>query len=270
MTNPVTRHPAVLAGGFATLDELADGRVILGIGVGESAVRTIQQRPATLARLEAVTHVLRGLLGGEEVEFDGAKLRITWSAARQIPIFFASSGPRSLYLAGRVADGVLIQVGSDPALVAYALGQIDKGAQDAGRSPTSVIRYVRLACSVGEQREQVRADVRAYAAIAAGTVYNSVPKEHIASEVWADLKRMKDGYDYYKHGSSSAPQTELITDRIVDAVAIAGTPGEAIPRFRALLSLGVDGFVIPVVSQTPYESMREIAQNVVARLWTEG
>jgi 5,10-methylenetetrahydromethanopterin reductase len=265
VTNPITRHPAVLASSFATIDELSGGRGIIGIGVGESAVQTLGLRQARLARLEEATHVLRGLLAGDEVAFDGARLRMGWPT-RRIPIFLASSGPRSLRLAGRVADGVLFQVGADPELVRYALRSIAAGAEEAGRDPGSITRYVRLACSVGADRERVREAAKGYAAVAAGTVFANVPREHFPPDVWEDIRQMKERYDYYQHGSAAAPHAELLTDRVLDAIAIAGTPEEAMPRFRELISLGVDGFVLPIATPDPLETLRVLAEDVIARL----
>ena len=114
VTNPVTRHPATIASAIATLDELSGGRALLGIGVGESAVRTVGLRPARLARLEEATHALRALLSGATASWDGTDMRLAWWTGRPVPIWFASTGPRPLELGGRIADGVLFQVGSHP------------------------------------------------------------------------------------------------------------------------------------------------------------
>jgi 5,10-methylenetetrahydromethanopterin reductase len=178
----------------------------------------------------------------------------------------ASSGPRSLRLAGRVADGVLFQVGADPALVRYALRSIAAGAEEAGRDPGSITRYLRLACSVGADRERVREAAKGYAAVAAGTVFANVPREHLPPDVWEDIRQMKERYDYYEHGSATASHAELLTDRALDAIAIAGTPEEALPRFRELISLGVDGFVLPIATPDPLETLRVLTDDVIARL----
>lgn len=77
---------------------------------------------------------------------------------------------------------------------------------------------------------------------------------------------MKERYDYYEHTSSQAAHTELITDRILDAIAIAGTPEEAVPRFRVLIDLGVDGFVLTITSPDPHGTIRLIAQEVMPQL----
>jgi len=106
VTNIITRHPAVLAHSVATLDEYSAGRAILGSGVGESAVYNIGKKPARLKRLEEVIGVIRMLMAGETAHFDGQDIKVSWPA-RKVPIVIASSGPKSLQLAGRIADGVL-------------------------------------------------------------------------------------------------------------------------------------------------------------------
>ncbi|MBI2969570.1 MAG: LLM class flavin-dependent oxidoreductase [Gammaproteobacteria bacterium] len=263
VTNPVTRHPAVLANSFATLDEISGGRAVLGIGVGESAVQTLGLKPAGLKRLEEVTSVLRGLLAGETVRFEGREIRMTTPAAARVPIFFASSGPRSLQLAGRIADGVLFQVGSDPDLVRYVKRNIAIGARQAGRDPAEVRLFQRLACGVSEDRERVRQELKGYVAVAAGTVFGAVPKEDISKELWEDLRKMKEQYDYYRHASSEAKHTQFITDRILDAMAIAGTPEEAVPRFKELIDLGVEGFVLPMTTRDPKPILQMLAEKVI-------
>ena len=260
VTNPVTRHPAVLAGAFATLDELSGRRTTIGIGVGESAVETIGAAPATLAQLEETTMTLRALLAGDETTHDGHAIRMTWTST-SIPVYFASSGPRSLRLSGRMADGVLFQVGADPAFAGYALDAIAEGS--AGRP---LKRLMRLACSVDHDRTAARESVRPYAAVAAGTVYRNVPHEVIDDAVLEDVRALKEAYDYFEHGSARARHQELVTERILDAVAIAGTPEEAVPRFRELMRLDFDGFVLPVTSRDPFATLRLLADEVVGKL----
>jgi 5,10-methylenetetrahydromethanopterin reductase len=257
VTNPVTRHPATIACSLATLDELSGGRAILGIGVGESSVETLSLRPARLARLEQAALVLRGLMSGEEVDWDGARIRMTWPT-RAVPIVFASSGPRSLETAGRIADGVLFQVGAEPTMVRYAFEHIDRGA--AGRK---ISRYMRLACSVDHDRRTARHAAAGYVAAAAGTIFRSAPSDVLDPALLRDIRRLKERYDYYEHTSTTAAHAELVTERIIDAVAIAGTPADVIPRFRALSALGVDEFVLTITSPQPAVTLRMLADEVI-------
>ena len=265
VTNVTTRHPAVLAHSFATLDEISGGRAVLGIGIGDSAVYNIGQKPARLKRLEEVIAVLRTLMAGETAHFDGVDIKVSWPP-RKVPVVIACTGPKSLQLAGRIADGVLFQVGSDPKLVRYARKNIEIGANQAGREAAEIKLYQRLACAVAQDREQVRTEARGYAAVAAGTIYTAIPKEDMPEALWEDLRIMKQEYDYHQHGSMDARQAELITDRILDAVAIAGTPDEAVPRFRELMELGVENFVLPIVTKNPETIVKMLAGQIMPHL----
>ena len=265
VSNVITRHPAVLANNFATLDEISGGRAVIGIGVGDSAIFNIGQKPAKLKRFEEVIGVLRKLMAGETAHFDGQDIKVSWPP-RKVPVVIACTGPRSLQLAGRIADGVLFQVGSDPALVRYARKNIEIGAKEAGRNPADIKLYQRLACAVAEDREQVRKEARGYASVAANTIYAAIPREDVPDLLWEDLHVMKQQYDYQQHGSMAANQAELITDRILDAVAIAGTAEEAIPRFRELIELGVENFVLPIATREPDVIIRTLAEQVLPEL----
>jgi len=267
VTNIITRHPAVLAHSFATLDELSAGRAILGVGVGESAVYNIGHRPSKLSRMEEVIAVIRSLMRGETAIFDGQELKVSWPS-REVPVVIACTGPKSLQLAGRIADGVLFQVGADPQLVKYAKRNIGIGAEQAGRKLTDIKLYQRLACAVSDDRERIRTEARGYASVAAGTIYSAIPREDVPDDLWQDLKRMKEQYDYQQHGNMKARHAGLITERILDAVAISGTPEEAIPRFRELIDLGVDNFVLPIATNEPNRIIETLAQQVIPHLQT--
>ena len=265
VTNVSTRHPAVMADNFATLDEISDGRAILGIGVGDSAMFNIGQKPAKLKRLEYVIGVVRKLMAGESAEFDGVELKVSWPP-RKVPVVIACTGPRSLQLAGRIGDGVLFQVGAAPDLVRYAQKNIAIGAREAGRDMSEIKLYQRLACAVGDDREQVRTEAKGYASVAANTIYSAIPREDIPEDLYKDLHEMKQAYDYQQHGSMDARQAALITDRILDAVAIAGTPQEAVDRFQELIDLGVENFVLPVATRDPAAIITKLAEEVTPGL----
>ena len=137
LANPVNRHPSVTASSIATIDELAPGRVLLGWGVGDTAVRLAGLRPARVKELEDSTRLMRGLLDGEAVEV-GAERPARLPHARRVPIWIAAGGPRTLRMAGGVADGVFIRVGTHRANLAGSIEAIRAGAAEAGRDPASV------------------------------------------------------------------------------------------------------------------------------------
>lgn len=260
VTNPKTRHPAVLACLAGTLAEASNGRMLVGIGVGESAVRNIGERPASVREFEEFVVALRGLLDGEEVGYRGNRLRLSWNAPR-VPVYVAASGPRMLRLAGRIGDGVLFQVGARPEAVRYAIDQIAAGAAEAGRDPSEIELCMRLAVVVDEDLEHARAEVRAYAAVAANTLARTIPREVVA-DVTADLDRLRDGYDYGEHGYLDARHRHLLTDAVIDSVAIVGKAREAGERLAKLAALGVDRFVVPIDVDDMHRGLRNLAQTI--------
>jgi 5,10-methylenetetrahydromethanopterin reductase len=137
LANPVNRHPTVTASSIATIDELAPGRTVLGWGVGDTAVRLAGLRPARIAELEASTRLMRALLDGEAVDV-GAAQPARLPHHRPVPIWIAAGGPRTLRMAGGVADGVFIRVGTHPANIARSIAAIREGAAAAGRDPSAV------------------------------------------------------------------------------------------------------------------------------------
>ncbi len=262
VTNVITRHPAVLAHSFATLDEYSGGRAVLGVGVGDSAAHTIGERPVRLKRLEEVINTVRRLMAGEEANHDGQDIKVSWPS-RKAPVVIACTGPKSLQLAGRIADGVLFQVGADLQLARYAKKNIEIGARAAGRALSEIKLYQRLAFVVSDDREQARAEARGYASVAASTIYKAVPHDDLPAGLLQDLQVMKEKYDYQQHGSMDAAQAGLITDRILDAVAVTGTPDEVIPRLRELNQLGINNFVLPIATKHPDVVVNTLAEKVM-------
>src|SRR5687767_14577741 len=111
VTNPATREPSVTASALAALNEISGGRMVLGIGRGDSARRVMGKPPTTLARLEEATILIRDLVEGREVDQDGTPIRLTWSSGAKLPVWVAGYGPKALEITGRIADGVVLQLG---------------------------------------------------------------------------------------------------------------------------------------------------------------
>ena len=133
----MTRHPTVTASSIATIDELAPGRTLLGWGVGDTAVRLAGLKPARVKELEAAARLMRALLDGEPVDV-GAERPARLPHHRPVPIWIAAGGPRTLRMAGGVADGVFIRVGTHEANIRTAVEAVRAGAADAGRDPAAV------------------------------------------------------------------------------------------------------------------------------------
>src|SRR4029077_14914404 len=102
VTNPGTREPTVTASAFATLQDVSGGRMIMGIGRGDSARRTIGQQPVKVAEFEAACRMIRDLMNGRPVEWNDTEIEFAWAKGRpEIPLYIAGYGPRVLAIAGR-------------------------------------------------------------------------------------------------------------------------------------------------------------------------
>jgi len=137
IANPVTRHPTVTASSIATIDELAPGRTLLGMGAGDTAVRFAGLKPAKVHELAQSIWLMRALLAGEEVDV-GAVRPARLPHHRPVPVWIAAGGPRTLRMAGGIADGVFIRVGTHPANITSAVDAIRAGAVAVGRDPAQV------------------------------------------------------------------------------------------------------------------------------------
>ena len=114
VTNPVTRDPSVTASCLSALEELAPGRVAMGIATGDSALWGVGLKPATVASLREYILAVKGLLRGEEVSYQGRsfKSQLTGTPDQgNIPVYVACSGPRVLRMAAQVADGLIVTMG---------------------------------------------------------------------------------------------------------------------------------------------------------------
>ena len=131
VANPVTRHPTVVASAIATLAELSDGRVVLGLGRGDSAVRRMGLAPMKLAEFRDAFRLVRRLCRGAACELDGTSIRFAW-LTRTVPVLLAAYGPRVLALAAE-ADGVVLQLAS-PDAVAWATRHVRESARAARRT----------------------------------------------------------------------------------------------------------------------------------------
>lgn len=137
-TNPVTRHPLVLAATANSLAEIAPGRIMLTLAPGFLSVEKAGKPQGRREQLGEVVTALRQLLAGRPATVDGHELRMNNVAAPAPKIFVLAAGPKVLELAGEVADGVIMLVGLHPDSIEAARAHVRAGAQRAGRAPESV------------------------------------------------------------------------------------------------------------------------------------
>lgn len=261
VTNPLTRHPSVLASAYATLDEMAPGRFVIGIGLGDSSLETMGLKPARLSYFEKAVAQMRALMAGEEALIESGRIHINFSRANKIPIFAAASGPKMLELSGRIADGVIILVGVDKTPLAKAIERIEAGAKAGGRKLSDIELVLWVPCAVSEKgpaRDAVKAHV-------ARVLAHPLPFSLDEKEQKV-LEEIRNAYNYYQHMDQKASQARVIPDWLVDKFAIAGTPSECRARVEELKDSGIDQVaIIPynVGDADRGETLRQFSRSVM-------
>ena len=244
VANPLTRHYTVSASSAATLAQLHPGRVILGLGRGDSAVRTLGLKQMATKKFGEVVPRIRSLLSAEEIVTDTGPIRIRWATGEHVPIAIAATGPRNLRLAGALADIAMPQVGANPAAVRWAVEQIRAGATDAGRDPDEVEIAIFCGMWVSDDLDESREESRWAAACAAnhiGDVMQRVPDHGMPEELTRVVAARTLAYDYYEgHLDAAAEHNAWVTPELIDDFAITGPPDRCLERIRELAEAGVD------------------------------
>lgn len=269
VANPSTRHYTTLACAAATLARLHPGRVILGLGRGDSAVRTLGKRQVATAKMAHVVPRVRALVAGGEVEAGGTRMRLRWTEGERVPIAMAATGPRNLRLAGRLADIAILQVGFHPASVRFAVDHVRAGAEEAGRRPGEVEIALFGGMWVADDLTEARRESRWAAACAANHLAD-VARRNPAHGMPEALTRLVEArtqaYDYYAgHLDSSAEHAAWLTDELIDDFALTGPAGRCLARIRELAEIGVSEISVGYLNGR-LDQMRRVGGEIVPAL----
>ncbi|MDE3075379.1 MAG: LLM class flavin-dependent oxidoreductase [Chloroflexota bacterium] len=247
IVDPYTAHPATTAAAIATLDELSGGRAILLLGAGGAGVVPLGiPRPKPATALAEAIQVIRALLSGETVNFEGEVVRLAGGklhlpARPDIPIYVASRGDRVLEMAGQHADGVMIATYATPAGVQHALERVDAGLAKSGRSREDIRIISRVDGWIASDREQARAAVRS---MVARFLTSSYPDVSFVQAVGAEIPPDLEAVLRQKNRELSAVSGHLVTDELVDAFTWAGTIEDVARKVRSVAALGIDDMTI--------------------------
>jgi len=248
VTNPVARDWSLAASLFGSLALQSDNRMEVCVGRGDSSVRVMGKKPATLARLEEFTHKVKAMVRGDEVTYDGSvsPVKFPWANGYEMPIWVAAYGPKALSSAGRVGDGLVLQI-AEPAICKW-LGDQARAAGEAEGRDMSDFKIMSAAPAYVGSREEGRAATRWFPAMVGNHVADIVEKygterEDIPHSLTAYIKDRK-GYDYSKHGQSDNPYLDFITDDIVDSFSVLGEVDEHIAKLKELKAAGITQFNI--------------------------
>jgi 5,10-methylenetetrahydromethanopterin reductase len=222
----VSRTAQVTAMGAATVHERSGGRAILGLGTGPAV-------PGALARLESMVGALGSVFAGETARLDGTSLRLSLALETPVPLWISALGPRAVRLAGRVADGVLLNW-CTPERVAQAARAVRESAEAAGRDPAAVTIAVYVRANLGEDTDAAMAALQA----AAGE-YASYPAYARQFALMGLEAEARAGAAAHKAGRHADVPTAL-----VHAIGVTGDAAAARTRVEAYREAGAD---LPIV-----------------------
>ena len=266
--NPITRHPAVAACAAASIEELAPGRTMIGIGTGDSSVDNIGVRPSTHAQLIAYVRTLRELLSSGHSRYNGASCNQTWFRGR-IPIYIAASGPKTLQLAGEIADGVVINTGLLPDIIKDSIEQVKIGCARAGRSIEDVDMWWLPLTNVADDRARAIDEIAMTLASAGSHLSRFTTRgKHIPDNLLDKIKRLGERYRSDQHDKPDSSNRELIKelgllDYLADRFSIAGTPNDCIRTLEQAVNAGARQFWMSIHFDHKAQFMREWARTVM-------
>ncbi len=250
VTNPGTRDWTVLASLFATLNEMSGGRTICGMGRGDSALRYIGDKPRTLAQMAESMRVIKDLVAGREVTYNGKQLHIPWipdGGGWDLPMWAAGYGPKALATVGRHADGFILQL-ADPQVLEWTMAAVRQAAAEAGRDPAEIAICVVAPAYVGDDIAHQRDQLRWFGGMVGNHVHDLVKRYggdgSAVPQVLTDYIEAREGYDYDHHGKAGNPATDFVPDDIVDRFCVLGTADQHKAKLGELRDLGVDQFGI--------------------------
>jgi probable F420-dependent oxidoreductase len=271
VTNPATRDPTVLASAYATLHDLSDGRMAMGIGRGDSAVRYVGRKPMKVADFEQACAMVRGFMNGDEVEWNDKQLQLKWVRPElpRIPMWVAGYGPRALGVAGRVGDGVIIQL-ADPEIIQWIMDTARRAAEEAGRDPSRLKCIVGAPAHISGDIADAREQVRWFPAMVSNHVMDLIERYgadgSAVPKALTDYVQVRKFYDYDEHSRVGAKHGEFVTDEICDRFCVLGTAEQAKTKLQELEAVGVDQFNIYLMTHGQEQTLQAFGDEIIPEL----
>ena len=269
VTNPGTREPTVTASAFATLQDISGGRMVMGIGRGDSARRTIGLKPVPVAEFERSVAMIRDLMNGRAVRWNDVDVELTWAKElASIPLYVAGYGPKVLAVAGRHADGVIIQL-ADPDIIEWIVGQVRSAAEEAGRDPAAVKVMACAPAVVSTEMADAYEQVRWFPAMVSNHVFDLLSRydsSALPPSLTDYVERMKrESYDYSEHSRIGATHGEQVADETCERFCILGTVAQHVEKLERLREAGVDQWNIYLMTHGQEETLAIYGSEIIPR-----
>ncbi len=267
VSHPYVRHPVVLASNAATLDEISHGRAILGLGRGSFYYAIRLDTPAPLTALSEAIDVVRHFLSGERSEYAGRVFQVAPGASLmyqpprdRMTIFLGAIGRRACRLAGEKADGVFGAGVWHPDYVRLMKEEVEAGARAAGRDPAAIKVGPHAWTSLSLDRETARARARRQLSlylphIEPLTTFFAVPRAEVETVTAAQRR------------GDLAAAAAAVSERSIDLLMAAGTPGDLVARARELIDAGASHITFDVAYEDgAEETIQLLGERVLPEL----
>ncbi|MEA2738117.1 MAG: hypothetical protein QOH05_1424 [Acetobacteraceae bacterium] len=290
-----TRIAPVQVAAMATLNRLAPGRVFLGIGTGNTAMRTMGQKPMKMAAFGEYLRVLRGLLDGDVVDyaFEGRSRPVKMlrhetrfmNLQPRIPLYVSGFGPRAMALAGEYGDGLVFAIPPRGVPVQEALGHARQGAARTGRDMAGFRNATLTNVALLQPGEAADSDrmKRSIGPNVMASVYYFYDMVHetgieppdFLRRIWkpycALVEQTPPEHRHFRthefHYTDLHPgEAALIDEQLIRDTCLVGTADELIERIRALERDGLQEMVFAVGNETKWQLAEEFSRTVMARL----
>jgi probable F420-dependent oxidoreductase len=266
VTNPGIRDPTITASWYATMQDLSNGRMVMGIGRGDSSRRVVGLKPVRVAEFEARCRMIKDLMNGRPVEWNGKELQLEWAKDQpEIPMWIAGYGPKALAVAGRVADGVIIQL-ADPHIIQWIMDTARKAAEEAGRDPAELKCIVGAPSHITDDLADAREQVRWFPAMVSNHVMDLIERYGWDSEIptaLTDFVKARKFYDYKDHSRVGAAHGEFVTDEICDRFCVLGNVEQATAKLKELEAVRVDQFNIYLMTHSQEETLAAYGDQII-------
>lgn len=266
IANPYTRHPIQIARAVATVADLCDGRVVLGIGAGLKPTRIAMGAPegdftdVTRDAILAMKAVMRGEHHSVENDvFRMNRAHMEFTPKNPVDIYVATTHPRAFRMAGEVADGVIVGNVGKPDTLRQIIGWIREAAVQAGRDAEAVKVVAWNFALCGDDPSYMYDTIRL---ITARTIANS--HSQVTGLLGIDKEQVERIREVMRSNPGSVG-TDLISDAMIDRLAIVGSADQCRERITALGGAGAEIFglrpSLEVLERFDYEAL-------IHRVWS--
>jgi alkanesulfonate monooxygenase SsuD/methylene tetrahydromethanopterin reductase-like flavin-dependent oxidoreductase (luciferase family) len=230
-------------------------------------------QPVKVAEFERSCAMIRALMNGGTVEWNGKELRLAWARPEPpIPLYVAGYGPKALAVAGRVSDGVIIQL-ADPVIIEWIMATARNAAEQAGRDPEALRCIVGAPSKVSDDIAACRDEVRWFPAMVSNHVMDLIDRygwnSDIPSEL-TDFVKARTFYDYSEHSRVGAAHGAFVSDEICDRFCVIGPAAACAEKLRMLEAVGVDQFNVYLMTNAQEETLSAYGRDLIPRFAGSG